>query len=38
VNACLDLLVEAEREASAPLDLVHRLKRLLGLGPRAATK
>jgi hypothetical protein len=38
VAACLDLLVEADRSADTPLDLVQRLKRLLGLGSRAAVK
>jgi hypothetical protein len=36
--ACLDLLVEADRAAGTSVDLVQRLKRLLGLGPRAAVK
>jgi hypothetical protein len=35
VGACFDLLVEAERAEDASMDLVQRLKRLLGLGPRA---
>jgi hypothetical protein len=38
VNACFDLLVEAEKDGSAPLDMVQRLKRLLGLGPRPAAR
>ena len=38
VGACLDLLVEAERTADAPVDLVQRLKRLLGIGGRAAAR
>lgn len=35
VAACFDLLVEAERADDASTDLVQRLKRLLGLAPRA---
>jgi hypothetical protein len=31
VEECLDVLVEAERAAGTPADLVTRLKRLLGL-------
>jgi hypothetical protein len=38
VAACLDLLVEADRSADTSLDFVQRLKRLLGLGPRAASR
>jgi len=38
VAACLDLLVEADRPSTAAVDLVQRLKRLLGLGPRAAAR
>jgi len=38
VAACLDLLVEADRSATTPVDLVQRLKRLLGLGSRAAAR
>ncbi len=38
VAACLDLLAEADKAADTPVDFVQRLKRLLGLGPRAATK
>jgi hypothetical protein len=38
VAACLDLLVEADRTADTPVDFVQRLRRLLGLGPRASVK
>jgi hypothetical protein len=38
VAACLDLLVEADRSAETPVDFVQRLKRLLGLGSRAASR
>jgi hypothetical protein len=38
VAACLDLLIEADRSAATPVDFVQRLKRLLGLGPRAAAR
>jgi hypothetical protein len=38
VGGCLDLLVEAGRAAETPLDLMQRLRRLLGLGPRTAPK
>jgi hypothetical protein len=38
VAACLDLLSEADKTADTPVDFVQRLKRLLGLGPRSATK
>lgn len=38
VAACLDLLVEADRSATTSLDFVQRLKRLLGLGSRAASR
>jgi hypothetical protein len=36
VGACLDLLVEVDRDQSAPEDLIQRLRRLLGLAPRPA--
>ncbi len=36
--ACLDLIVEAQRTATTPLDFTQRLRRLLGLQPRAAAK
>jgi hypothetical protein len=36
VGACLDLLVEADRDKGAPGDLIQRLRRLLGLAPRPA--
>jgi hypothetical protein len=36
--ACLDLLVEADRAADTPRDLVQRLRRLLGLGSRTAAR
>ena len=36
VNACFDLIVEAQRTADTPLDFTQRLRRLLGLQPRAA--
>jgi hypothetical protein len=38
VNACLDLIVEAQRTADTPLDFTQRLRRLLGLQTRPATK
>jgi hypothetical protein len=38
VAACLDLLVEADRSAETSVDFVQRLKRLLGLGSRAASR
>jgi len=34
VAACLDLLIEADKEAQTPDDLVQRLRRLLGLTPK----
>jgi hypothetical protein len=37
VAACLDVLVEAERAAETPSDLMHRLRRLLGLAPKASS-
>jgi hypothetical protein len=33
VDACLDVLVQADRDKSAPGDLIKRLRRLLGLAP-----
>jgi hypothetical protein len=38
VSACLDLIVEAQKAANTPLDFTQRLRRLLGLQPRASTK
>ena len=38
VASCLDLLVEADRSSDTSADLVQRLKRLLGLGPKAAVR
>jgi len=38
VAACLDLLVEAQRSADTPLDFMQRLRKLLGLQTRPATK
>jgi hypothetical protein len=38
VAACLDLIVEAQHSANTPLDFTQRLRRLLGLQPRASTK
>jgi hypothetical protein len=38
VAACLDMLVEADRAAETSVDFVQRLRRLLGLGPRASVK
>jgi hypothetical protein len=34
VAACLDLLIEADKEAQTPEDFVQRLRRLLGLQPK----
>jgi len=36
--ACLDLIVEAQKAADTPVDFTQRLRRLLGLQPRSATK
>ena len=36
VAACLDVLLEAERAAASPTDLIERLRRLLGLQTRPA--
>jgi len=38
VAACLDLIVEAQRTAETPVDFTQRLRRLLGLQPRAPTR
>jgi len=38
VSACLDLIVEAQKAANTPLDFRQRLRRLLGLPPRASTR
>jgi hypothetical protein len=38
VEACFDLLVEAEQSTATSTDFVQRLKRLLGLGPRPASR
>jgi hypothetical protein len=35
---CLDLIVEAQKAADTPLDFTQRLRRLLGLQSRSATK
>jgi hypothetical protein len=38
IQACFDLLVEAEKSADTSTDFVQRLKRLLGLGPKPAAR